>query len=493
MHRRQHRSFRFGEEVEIRRSPQAVACRKRYAVELGKPRRAPAVGTAMERYTGIQVLRHMKGKPENGTRLEPAPLWENHEPGGREDHAKMGPIAISPRGVLSGIVLRGWESQPHGEGPDGSTQPAKETCAGHAGSEQRKPTSLRGIAHRAKSNKHHRFRNLYQSLTAESLMDSWHDLNKNAASGVDKVTAQAYQENLEGNLQDLADRLKTKRYRAKLIRRCYIPKENGKQRPLGIPALEDKLVQLACAKVLTAIYEQDFLDNSYAYRPNRSARDAVADLTFNLQYGQYGYLVEADIKGFFDNMNHDWILDMLALRIDDKAFINLIHKWLKAGILETDGKIIDPETGSPQGGIVSPILANIYLHYGLDLWFEKVVKRHCRGKAMICRYADDYVCAFQFKDDAERFYRTQPRRLHKFGLEVASDKTQIIRFSRFHPSMTRRITFLGFELYWFVDHNKEARVMRRTARKKLQGACRRIKEWIRENRHLPGPESLSKA
>lgn len=324
-------------------------------------------------------------------------------------------------------------------------------------------------------------------------MDSWHDLNKNAASGVDKVTAQAYQENLEGNLQDLADRLKTKRYRAKLIRRCYIPKENGKQRPLGIPALEDKLVQLACAKVLTAIYEQDFLDNSYAYRPNRSARDAVADLTFNLQYGQYGYLVEADIKGFFDNMNHDWILDMLALRIDDKAFINLIHKWLKAGILETDGKIIDPETGSPQGGIVSPILANIYLHYGLDLWFEKVVKRHCRGKAMICRYADDYVCAFQFKDDAERFYRTQPRRLHKFGLEVASDKTQIIRFSRFHPSMTRRITFLGFELYWFVDHNKEARVMRRTARKKLQGACRRIKEWIRENRHLPGPESLSKA
>ncbi len=430
------------------------------------------------------------GKPENKTRLEPALLCQNHEPGGCDDPTKTDQNTIFPRGVLSGIVLRGWESQPQGKGPDGSTQPVKETYAGHAGSESRKRTSLQGIAIRARACKHHRFRNLYGSLTVDTLMESWRNLNKNAASGVDEVTAEAYQENLEANIADLAERLKTKRYRAKLVRRCYIPKENGKQRPLGIPALEDKLVQLACARVLTAIYEEDFLDCSHAYRAKRSAKETVADLTFNLQYGRFGYIVEADIQGFFDNIDHDGLLEMLALRIDDRAFIHLIQKWLKAGILDTDGQVIDPDRGTPPGGIVSPILANVYLHYALDLWFEKVVKVHGQGKAMICRYADDFVCAFQLRDDAERFYRTLPKRLNKFGLEVAPEKTNIIRFSRFHPSMKRSFTFLGFELYWFIDHTGEKRVMRRTARKRLQSACRGIKDWIKANRHLPGREFI---
>ena len=211
---------------------------------------------------------------------------------------------------------------------------------------------------------------------------------------MDEVTAQAYGENLEANIDALAERLKTKRYRAKLVRRCYIPKENGKQRPLGIPALEDRLVQLACAKLLTAIFEADFLDVSYGYRPNRSAKDAINDLRFNLQFGKYGYVVEADIKGFFDHMDHQRLLRMLKERIDDAPFLNLIQKWLKAGILDTDGMVINPETGTPQGGIVSPVLANVYLHFALDLWFEKVVKAHCKGDAMIIRYADDFVCAF---------------------------------------------------------------------------------------------------
>lgn len=354
------------------------------------------------------------------------------------------------------------------------------------GSEHHEPTSLRAIANKAKADKHHRFRDLYRCLNAEFLLTCWGDLNKNAASGVDGVTAREYAQNLHGNLQALAERLKAKRYRTKLVRRRYIPKENGKERPLGIPALEDKLVQLASAKLLTAIFEADFLASSYGYRPGRGTQGAVYDLTFDLQYGSYGYLVEADIKGFFDHMDHDWLLQMLQQRIDDRAFLNLIRKWLKAGILETDGSIVHPETGTPQGGIVSPVLANVYLHYALDLWFEKVVKPQCGGDAMICRYADDWVCAFRYRDDAERFYRVLPKRLEKFHLEVAPEKTKTLRFSRFHPSMKRRFTFLGFEFYWKEDRKGVPRVMRRTSRKKLQAASRRIKEWIRKNRHLPG-------
>ena len=192
--------------------------------------------------------------------------------------------------------------------------------------------------------------------------------------------------------------------------------------------------------------------------------------------------------GSFDNMDHDWLLKMLSLRIDDRAFLNLIRKWLKAGILETDGNIIHPDTGTPQGGIVSPVLANVYLHFALDLWFEKVVKPRCTGDARICRYADDWVCAFQLQDDARRFYSELPNRLKKFGLEVACEKTRLLRFSRFHPGMERRFTFLGFEFFWKRDREGMPRVKRRTSRKKLQGACQRIKAWIKFNRHLPGGE-----
>jgi group II intron reverse transcriptase/maturase len=347
-------------------------------------------------------------------------------------------------------------------------------------------TSLRAIAMKARACAKHRFQNLYRLLNAQFLMSCWKDLNKNAASGVDKVTAEAYAENLEANIEALEKRLKQKRYRAKLVRRCYIPKENGKERPLGIPALEDRLVQRACAKILSSIFESDFVDTSYGYRPDRSAKEAIEDLQFNLQFGKFGYIVEADIRGFFDNIDHDWLMRMLRERIDDAAFLNLIRKWLKAGILDTDGTIIDPETGTPQGGIVSPILANVYLHFGLDLWFEKRVKVQCKGEAFILRYADDFICAFRYRDEAERFYNELPKRLEKFNLSVAPDKTAIIRFSRFHPGMERRIVFLGFEVYWMKDTDGAVKVKLRTARKRLQSACRRIKEWIKENRHLKG-------
>jgi RNA-directed DNA polymerase len=354
------------------------------------------------------------------------------------------------------------------------------------GAEHQKPTSLQGLATKAKTNKQHRFRDLYGCRDADLLLDGWRDLNKQAASGVDGLTAQAYAVNLQANITALVQRLTTHRYRAKLVRRWYIPKENGAERPLGIPALEDKLVQLACATLLMAIYEQDFLACSYGDRPGRGALAAVHDLTFDLQYGPYGSLVEAEVKGVFDQLDHTQLLTMLRERSDDRAFLRLIRKWLKAGILETDGHVMHPETGSPQGGGSSPVLANGYLHSALEVWFATGVKPHCRGEALLCRYAEDWVGAFRYQDDAERFSRGLPKRGAQFNLQMASEKTHLLRFSRFHPSMRRRVTFLGFELYWMPDRHGVPRVKRRTARKKLQAACRRITAWIKQHRHLPG-------
>jgi len=348
-----------------------------------------------------------------------------------------------------------------------------------------KPTSLRGIAKTASRDKHHRFENLASSLTPEFLKLGWQKLNKRASAGVDKVTASEYSKELDENLRRLSERLKNKRYKAKLVKRKYIPKENGKKRPLGIPALEDKIVQSACSLLLTQIYEQDFLDTSYGYRPGRDAKQAINELTYNLQYGVYGYVVEADVKGFFDNIDHDWLLKMMSQRIADKVFLQLIEKWLKAGILEPEGLVIHPETGTPQGGIVSPMLANIYLHYVLDIWFEKRVKTQSGGRMYICRYADDWVCAFQYQEDAQRFYDGLPERLEMFNLSVEPSKTKKLRFSRFHPNRAQTFVFLGFEIYWFVDRKGNPRVMRRTASHKQQGALRRITDWIKKARHLP--------
>lgn len=194
-------------------------------------------------------------------------------------------------------------------------------------------------------------------------------------------------------------------------------------------------------------------------------------------------MVEADIKGFFDHLQHDWLMKMLEQRIQDGAFLGLIDKWLKGGILETDGRVIHPESGTPQGGVISPILANIYLHYVLDLWFEKVVKPHCRDQFMLIRYADDFVCAFEYERDAERFYRVLPKRLAKFGLLVAPEKTRIHRFSRFQPSKERSFCFLGYEFFWEPDSRGIARVWRRTAPKKLRESISAFKAWVREHRH----------
>jgi len=346
-------------------------------------------------------------------------------------------------------------------------------------------TSLQGIANKAKADPKHRFQNLFGMIDKEMLLDSWKYLNKKAASGVDKVSAREYEHDLEGNIERLVERLKGKSYRAKLVRRQYIPKANGKLRPLGIPAIEDKLLQCVVARILQGIYEQDFLPCSFGYRDGVGAQDAVRTLTGKLFHGSYGYVVEADIKGFFDHMSHEWIERMLNERIDDKSLIWLIRKWLKAGVLDTDGRVILPEMGSPQGGIISPVLSNVYLHYALDLWFERIVKPGCKGDAYLCRYADDYVCLFQHKGDVEWFFQSLGPRMGKFGLELAPDKTKILSFSRFRKCEKTCFEFLGFEFCWGLSRDGKDVVIRRTSPKKLRRALADFTEWCKKNRHLP--------
>lgn len=344
-------------------------------------------------------------------------------------------------------------------------------------------TSLQRIAEKSALQKEYRFQNLMILLTAGFLHWCWKRLNKKSAPGVDRVTAWQYGENLEGNIAKLVESVKGGWYRAKLILRRFIPKPGGKLRPLGIPATSDKLLQTAVTMILEAIYEPIFLACSFGYRPHLGALDAIKELSYHLQFRGYNYIVEADIKGFFDNINHNLLMEMLSKKIDDKPFLRLIIKWLKAGVLE-ECKVINPVTGTPQGGIISPILANIYLHYVLDEWFEEVVKVHCRGEVYLCRYADDFVCTFQYEDDARRFYKALGLRLEKFGLSLAEEKTRIMRFSRLHMEDRTCFEFLGFEFRWGKNRAGIPQVLRRTSKKKYENSLKRFSEWCKSNRNM---------
>jgi RNA-directed DNA polymerase len=364
-----------------------------------------------------------------------------------------------------------------------TTQPTQETSAVRT-TDSHWQTSLRAIAKKAVQDKTHRFGGLYRLLNEENLRACFYQLRKNAAPGIDGVRFKDYEKNLDANLAGLVQRLKHKSYHAQLVRRKYIPKGQDKLRPLGIPTLEDKLLQYAAAQILSAIYEADFLPCSYGYRPARGAHDAVSQLTDTLFGGRFEFVVEADIKGFFDNIRHDWLLKMLEQRINDGAFMGLIRKWLRAGILEEDGRVEHPQSGTPQGGVVSPVLANVYLHYVLDLWFERRVRKENRGQSRLFRFADDFVCCFDYRHEAAAFERALPERLNKFGLELAPDKTQTLRFGRGGGRHNGRFDFLGFEFRWEKSRTRgQPYVARRTSRKKLRSAVERFTEWIRAHRH----------
>lgn len=344
-------------------------------------------------------------------------------------------------------------------------------------------TELNAIAKKAQTHPKHRFQNVFGTLKPDALYRAWANLNKQSSAGIDGVDASQYEAELSTNINTLAHKLKSNRFRVGDVKRVYIPKSNGKQRPLGLPTIEDKLAQQSVADILQSIWEQDFVRNSYGYRPNKSAHQAIQSLQLNLQYKGYGYIVEADIKGFFDNMDHEWLMCMLRQRIDDERLLSLINQWLKARIKEPDDLYHKPVSGTPQGGVISPILANIYLHYALDIWFEKKIKPRLQGRAMLIRYADDFVVAFQYENEAQEFYATLRQRLMKFNLDVAEDKTSIKRFSRFHPGQQRHFEFLGFRFYWDRDFIGEPRLRRRTEPKKHKAALQHFTDWIKQNRH----------
>jgi len=356
----------------------------------------------------------------------------------------------------------------------------------HAGAWKASPQSvsrsLLALKRKAAEDPKHRFRSLYRMIDLPMLHECFGQLRRAAAPGVDGLDVAAYAEQLDERLADLLARLKDQTYRARLVRRRYIPKPGGKQRPLGIPIVEDKLVQLAAAKILSAIYEADFVDESWGYRSGRAPRLATQHLQSALFHGRIGWIVEADIEGFFDHLDHDWLIRMLEQRVADRGFIRLVRKWLKAGILEEDGRVLHPTTGTPQGGIVSPVLANIYLHYVLDLWTLRSVRRTCGGQLVYLRYADDFVGGFEREDDARRYIEALRGRLAKFGLKLAEAKSGIVRFHR-KDSGSGVFAFLGFDFYWAKTRREFRTVKRRTSKKKFRASLSALKEWLRDNRN----------
>jgi len=360
--------------------------------------------------------------------------------------------------------------------------------------------TLLELREKAEREPKHRFRSLYREINLPMLYESFRDLGRKAAPGVDGVSVTSYESDLDNNLRQLLERLVGKTYRAQNVRRRLIPKGGGKTRPLGIPALEDKIVQQAANKLLQAIFEADFLDERKGYRPKRGARDASQELREKLVLERVHWVVEADIKGFFDNVDHDWLCRMLEQRVDDNAVIRLIRKWLKAGVLEEAGDVIHPATGTPQGGIISPVLANIYLHYVLDLWVKKVVPKKIRGAKVYMRYADDFIVGFEYGADAEWFYQELPKRLAKFDLSMAQDKSGILRFSRCDMRGSACFTFLGFECalrcrrcapryYWARTRKGKATIKRRSQRKSYNLATF---DQMWKTLAIPGPKVVEK-
>jgi len=357
-------------------------------------------------------------------------------------------------------------------------------------------SALDRVRQAACRDKEMKFTSLWHHVyNVQRLREAYSALRRTAKAGVDGQTWQSYGQELESNLKDLAQRLALGTYRAKPVKRVYIPKADGRQRPIGIPVLEDKIVQRAAVQVLNAIYETDFLGFSYGFRPGRSAHRALDALALGIETKKVSYLLDADIRGFFDTLNHEWLMKFVKHRIADPRVVRHIQKWLNAGVME-EGKRTVQEEGTPQGGSISPLLANIYLHYVFDLWADQWRKTRARGEVIIVRYADDFVVGFQYESDAGQFLEQLRERFRKFNLELHAEKTRVIEFGRFaaerrscrRQGKPQTFNFLGFTHVCDKTRRGKFTVLRRTMAKRMCAKLNDLKEKLSRRMHLDTAE-----
>ncbi len=371
---------------------------------------------------------------------------------------------------------------------DSSTRPGRSAGSGV-------PNGLDRVREAARRDKDARFTALLHHVTPVRLYEAYQAIRPQAAPGVDNVTWAVYGQDLEGNLKDLHARVQSGAYRAKPSRRVYIPKADGRQRPLGIASLEDKIVQRAVVEVLNAVYEVDFLGFSYGFRPGRSPHDALDALAAGIYKKKVNWILDADVSNFFTTLDQAWLMRFLEHRIADQRVLRLVRKWLAAGVME-DGKWSETPEGTPQGGSASPLLANVYLHYVFDRWARQWRKRYARGDMIITRFADDFVVGFQYQDDAKRFLRALRGRFAKFALELHPDKTRLIEFGRFAASSRAKrglgkpetFDFLGFTHICGKGRSGQFWLKRITIAKRMQAKLKVVYDRLKRRRHLPIPE-----
>jgi len=338
------------------------------------------------------------------------------------------------------------------------------------------------IAERARKYRQEALTNLHQFIDIELLEDSFRKLNKSSSAGVDGETWASYQEKVTSRIPELQKEFKSGRYKAPAIRRVFIPKGKNGQRPLGIPTIEDKILQASVRRVLNPIYEEDFKDFSYGFRTGYSAHQAIDYLFKEVSFKNLYYIIDADIKGYFDSISHELLREFLSYRVNDGVIRKMIDKWLKAGIME-DENLRYPEEGTPQGGIISPLLSNIYLHYVLDIWFTEQIQPLLLGKSFIVRYADDFVLGFDNLKDAERVMKVLPKRFGKYKLELHPEKTKIVNLRNKRNDGDRSFDFLGFTHFLGKSRKGKIILKRKTSSKKFKMAVDKIQTWIKDNRH----------
>jgi RNA-directed DNA polymerase len=353
---------------------------------------------------------------------------------------------------------------------------------------------ISGLARKDRSAK---CNNLLHLVNEWSLKWGFTMLNRTESVGIDRISLKAYEEDVERNVEDLLNRMKKMSYRPQAARRAYIPKGNGKQRPLGILTVEDRMVQKVMSRILEAIYEEDFKDFSYGFRPGRNQHQAIAKLNEILTQRPVNYVIDADIKGFFDNVNHEALKRCLEKRISDRKFIRYVLRFLKSGVME-EGKYVKTHFGTPQGGVISPVLANVYLHYALDVWFDEKVRSELRGTAEMVRFADDFVICVQYKSDAELLLTMLKERMERCHLELSEEKTRLVRFGRYAFEDWKRnrrnskrkdwqkpgtFNFLGFTHYCTCTPKGRYKIGRKTEKKRFSGSLLRAKVWLKKIRN----------